>query len=796
MNNFNYDELTKKCREILNDAKNIAGRLGHTYVGSEHILLSFLENGNCTASVVLMRNGVTKADVMDKLEEMVGIGTPCRLEENENYMTPTAEKIVNGAMSLSKSLGSKQCGTEHLLMLMLRQGNSQAMQILEDLDIPVSRLYNDCSTIGKADIAFLKQNNEKLKFLLKYGRELTVKEAADSFDPVLERDKEINQIIAILSRRQKNNPCLVGEAGVGKTAIVEALAKRIYKKEVPSALQGKRIFALDITELLAGAKYRGDFEERLKSCIKEAKRSRGIILFIDEIHNIIGAGAAEGAIDAANILKPALARGEISIIGATTFDEYRTHIEKDSAFERRFQTVKIDEPDEKTTIKILKGIISKYEAFHGLKITDEAISEAVKLSGRYLTDRHFPDKAIDLIDEACAYVHLENDNGDNVCTDEMYEVFNNYVLGKISKSDYLDRLSQSYTNSFSENDIKKVMKIDIDKRISSMVSVPLETIKKSDRLKLCSLKKNLSEKIIGQSRAVDAVSFAIKRGRVGLKDASKPIGSFVFLGSSGVGKTALAKELANEVFGGENNMIRLDMSEFMERHSVSKIIGSPPGYVGFDSANGNMLTERVRRNPYSLVLFDEIEKAHPDILNLLLQILEDGFLTDSKGRKVSFKNTIIIMTSNLGARKIIKDNSMGFSQSVKTNRINDKEMKAELKKFFSPELINRIDEIVTFDMLTDENLIEIACIELKKLTDRCRSLGIKLSYTHDVAKKLSRDGYSNEYGAREISRIIRRNIENLIIDEFLSGIECKSLTLSVADNRFKVENESRLRLNA
>lgn len=669
------------------------------------------------------------------------------------------------------------------------------MQILEELEIPISKLYNDCSTIGKADIAFFKQNNEKLKYLLKYGRELTGKEAADSFDPVLERDNEINQVIAILSRRQKNNPCLVGEAGVGKTAIVEALAQRIYKKEVPSALQSKRIFTLDITELLAGAKYRGDFEERLKSCIKEAKRSRGIILFIDEIHNIIGAGAAEGAIDAANILKPALARGEISIIGATTFDEYRTHIEKDSALERRFQTVKVDEPDEKTTIKILKGIIPKYEAFHGLKITDEAISEAVKLSGRYLTDRHFPDKAIDLIDEACAYVHLERSESDDISSDEMYDVFNDYVLGKISKNDYLDKLSQTYSNSFSGN-MKRVLKIDIDKRISNIVSVPLETIKKSERLKLRSLEENLSKKIVGQSRAIEAVSFAIKRGRVGLKDVSRPIGSFVFLGSSGVGKTALAKELANEIFGGENNMIRLDMSEFMEKHSVSKIIGSPPGYVGFDSPNGSMLTEKVRRNPYSLVLFDEIEKAHPDILNILLQILEDGFLTDSAGRKVSFKNTIIIMTSNIGARKIIKDSSLGFSQTVRTNSFNDKEVKSELKKIFSPELINRIDEIITFDMLTDENLIEIAGLELKKLAERCKSLGIMLSYTPDVAKKLSRDGHSNEYGAREISRIIRRNIENLITDEFLSGIECKSLRLSVVGDSFEVENESRLRLNA
>ena len=795
MNNYNSEEMTKKCKEILDDSKNIAGNLGHTYVGSEHILLSFLENGSCTASVVLTRNGVNKSDVLEKLEEMVGIGTPCRLESYEDCMTPTAQKIVNGALSLSKSLGSKQCGTEHLLMLMLRQGGSQAMQILEELEIPISKLYNDCSTIGKADIAFFKQNNEKLKYLLKYGRELTGKEAADSFDPVLERDNEINQVIAILSRRQKNNPCLVGEAGVGKTAIVEALAQRIYKKEVPSALQSKRIFTLDITELLAGAKYRGDFEERLKSCIKEAKRSRGIILFIDEIHNIIGAGAAEGAIDAANILKPALARGEISIIGATTFDEYRTHIEKDSALERRFQTVKVDEPDEKTTIKILKGIIPKYEAFHGLKITDEAISEAVKLSGRYLTDRHFPDKAIDLIDEACAYVHLERSESDDISSDEMYDVFNDYVLGKISKNDYLDKLSQTYSNSFSGN-MKRVLKIDIDKRISNIVSVPLETIKKSERLKLRSLEENLSKKIVGQNRAIEAVSFAIKRGRVGLKDASRPIGSFVFLGSSGVGKTALAKELANEIFGGENNMIRLDMSEFMERHSVSKIIGSPPGYVGYDSPNGSMLTEKVRRNPYSLVLFDEIEKAHPDILNILLQILEDGFLTDSTGRKVSFKNTIIIMTSNIGARKIIKDSSLGFSQTVRTNSFYDKEVKSELKKIFSPELINRIDEIITFDMLTDENLIEIAGLELKKLAERCKSLGIMLSYTPDVAKKLSRDGHSNEYGAREISRIIRRNIENLITDEFLSGIECKSLRLSVVGDSFEVENESRLRLNA
>lgn len=794
MNNYDFDEMTKKCREILENAKCIAGRLGHTYVGSEHILLSFLENENCTASVVLLRNGVNKNDVLDKLEELVGIGTACRIEDDEDYMTPTAERIVNGAISLSKGLSSKQCGTEHLLMIMLRQGDSQAMQILEELDIPVSKLYNDCSTIGKADIAFFKPNNEKLKYLSKYGRELTGKEASESFDPVLERDDEINQVIAILSRRQKNNPCLVGEAGVGKTAIVEALAQRIYEKNVPGILQDKRIFTLDITELLAGAKYRGDFEERLKSCIKEAKRSRGIILFIDEIHTIIGAGAAEGAIDAANILKPALARGEISIIGATTFDEYRTHIEKDSAFERRFQTVKVEEPDENTTIKILKGIVPKYEAFHGVKITDEAICEAVKLSGRYLTDRHFPDKAIDLIDDACAYVHLEK-NEEDINTGEMYEVFNDYVLGKITKDDYLDKLSMTNGCSFSD-DSKSVLKIDIDKRISSMVSVPLETIKSGELLKLCSLEDNLSKKIIGQNRAVEAVSLAIKRGRAGLKDSSKPIGSFVFLGSSGVGKTALAKELANEVFGGENNMIRLDMSEFMERHSVSKLIGSPPGYVGYDSPNGSLLTEKVRRNPYSLILLDEIEKAHTDILNLLLQILDDGFLTDSAGRRVSFKNTIIIMTSNIGARKIIKDNSFGFSQAVKTNSFNDKEMKAELKKIFSPELINRIDEIITFDMLDEESLIKIADLELKKLTDRCAQLGINLSYTSEVSEKLSHDGCSKEYGAREIPRIIRRKIENLITDEFFSQIECKSLLLSVRNGEFNICNESKLRLNA
>ena len=794
MNNYNFDEMTKKCREILENAKCIAGRLGHTYVGSEHILLSFLENENCTASVVLLRNGVNKNDVLDKLEELVGIGTACRIEDDEDYMTPTAEKIVNGAISLSKGLSSKQCGTEHLLMIMLRQGDSQAMQILEELDIPVSKLYNDCSTIGKADIAFFKPNNEKLKYLSKYGRELTGKEASESFDPVLERDDEINQVIAILSRRQKNNPCLVGEAGVGKTAIVEALAQRIYEKNVPGILQDKRIFTLDITELLAGAKYRGDFEERLKSCIKEAKRSRGIILFIDEIHTIIGAGAAEGAIDAANILKPALARGEISIIGATTFDEYRTHIEKDSAFERRFQIVKVEEPDENTTIKILKGIVPKYEAFHGVKITDEAICEAVKLSGRYMTDRHFPDKAIDLIDDACAYVHLEKKEED-INTGEMYEVFNDYVLGKITKDDYLDKLSKTNSCSFSD-DSKSVLKIDIDKRISSMVSVPLETIKSSELLKLCSLKENLSKKIIGQNRAVEAVSLAIKRGRAGLKDSSKPIGSFVFLGSSGVGKTALAKELANEVFGGENNMIRLDMSEFMKRHSASKLIGSPPGYVGYDSPNGSLLTEKVRRNPYSLILLDEIEKAHTDILNLLLQILDDGFLTDSAGRRVSFKNTIIIMTSNIGARKIIKDNSFGFSQTVKTDSFNDKEMKAELKKILSPELINRIDEIITFDMLDEESLIKIADLELKKLTDRCAELGINLSYTPEVSEKLSHDGCSKEYGAREIPRIIRRKIENLITDEFFSQIECKSLLLSVSNGEFNICNESKLRLNA
>lgn len=788
MEKFNRSELTTKSIEVIENAQRISSGYGLSYIGSEHILLSFLDVSTCTAGEILKNNGISKDDVLDIVDDFNQLGTLNRSFKSE--ITPTAKKIISSAIILSKNTNSTLCGTDHILMVMLRQQDSQAMTILNKLGANVTSIYSDCTSSNKLEKLTNKKSDNKLKYLLKYAKELTNKETAADFDNAFERDKEIERIIQILSRRQKNNPCLIGEAGVGKTAIVEALAIRIIKKQVPKELENRRIFSIDLTELLAGAKYRGDFEERLKKCLDETSNAKNVILFIDEIHTIIGAGAAEGAIDAANILKPSLARGKFRVIGATTFDEYQEHIEKDSAFERRFQKVVINEPDEKTTIKILNGIIDKYEHHHHLKITSDAIEEAVKLSGRYIFDRHFPDKAIDLIDEACSYVKLNNINSSAPDTDEMYEVFNSYVLGKITKSDYLDKLSSSYKST-----LLKVTKKDIREVISNWLDIPITNVLSDDFMKVANLEEKLSEKIIGQDDSINAVSLSIKRSRLGLSEPNRPIGSFVFLGSSGVGKTALAKAISKEVFDGEDNMIRLDMSEYKEPHSISKIIGSPPGYVGYEG--GGQLTEKVRRHPYSLILFDEIEKAHKDIYNLLLQILEDGFLTDSKGRKISFKNTIIIMTSNLGAKKLSGNKSFGFSERGTDLSLIKESVKSEIKKIFNIELINRIDDIIVFDNLSLESLVTITNKKLQSLKERAFENGIFIDFSSDVSLKIASISQSNEYGAREIDRQIKDKIERKVTQKISKEKNInKSFYIGIINNEIEILKNANLKLNA
>lgn len=767
---FEIDRFTKKARDIIRGAVSCAGKWGHTYIGSEHILLSILEDGSSTACAVLIKHGVTAPAVENQMIHMIGRGTPCRLTQND--FTPTAINILRGACTLSESFGARQTGTEYILALILRQSDACAAEILRELNCSLTRMYSDCTSAGNDRTVFMEQNYIRLKNLEKYGRELTRKDACDRFDPVIAREDETRRIMEILCRRTKNNPCLVGEAGVGKTAVIEGLAMKIMSGCAPEPLEKKRIFSLDLTLLLAGAKYRGDFEERLKNCMDEAASAGNVILFIDEIHNIMGAGAAEGAIDAANILKPQLARGGLQIIGATTFEEYRRNIEKDSAMERRFQVVKIDEPNAGSTVEILCGLKEKYEEHHGVEISEEIIRCIVSLAQRYVTDRYFPDKAIDILDEACACEKMKNCSVQPT-RHEMSEVFNDYVIGKITREDYLSAITR-----VPENKRISLTRASVELVVSRQTGIPCHTLSEEESVMLEKLESELKNDVTGQDKAVESLCSAIRRCRSGLKDDKRPLGSFIFLGTSGVGKSQLAKSLAKALFHRDDALIRVDMSEYMERHNVSKLIGAPPGYVGYE--NGGQLTEQIRRKPYAVLLLDEIEKAHPEVFNLLLQITEDGFLTDSSGRRVSFSNVIIIMTSNVGVKNMTEKKTVGFGseKSFDDYEAIKKELTGELKKFLSPELLGRIDDVIVFNRLEIPQLSQIAVTELERLKRRLDVLGYSFCYEDSVPEAVAIRSEGKSSGAREVRRIVNSEIENLISDIIISKAD-KSVPIRI-----------------
>ncbi|MCD8328153.1 MAG: ATP-dependent Clp protease ATP-binding subunit [Ruminococcus sp.] len=763
------NEFTPQAKELIKKSIDIAQEKGYEYIGSEHLLLSFFEIENSVGTYLLKRQGVKKSDLTRYLDDFSDSGREIALSDKS--FSQNARRIISGSVTLAKNLGLSKAGTEHILMMLLRLEGSAAMDALRSQDVSISSLYCDCANVGNGDLKSVTVKTKKYKALEKYSKELTDEKNVKTLDTCFERDEQMARISQILLRRNKNNPCLIGEAGVGKSAIVEGLAKRIYEKSAPSPLIGKRIFALDLSLILAGAKYRGDFEERLKECLAEASGDKNIILFIDEIHSIMGTGAAEGAIDAASILKPELARGSLQLIGATTYEEYRSCIEKDAALERRFQKVFVNEPDEAQTRLILNGIKPEYEKFHGVKILDSAITEAIRLSKRYITDRYFPDKAIDLIDEACSKLRLENsDTSDN----NMYDAFNSYVSGEISRDKYLSLISDKTntgTPALSAEHIRQ--------HISESLGVPASRISKSEMGELCINDGKIKEKIFGQNDVVDALIKAIKRSRIDLDEGSGPIGAFVFMGRSGVGKTHLASLISEEIFG-KGSLIRFDMSEFSQQHTISRLIGSPAGYVGYE--NAGELTEKVRKKPYCVLLFDEIEKAHKDIYNLLLQVLDTGFLSDSKGKRVSFKNTLIIMTTNLGAA--CQSSSVGFNQSDES-KLERERMNKSVREFFSTELLNRIDECVYFKPLDRQSLYKIAEANLLALSNSCNSNGITLNLSSRVIPRIVEKASQRKSGeAREIIKIISNDIKPIVGDEIIKG-GSSEIKLTVTGDEFK-----------
>ncbi len=797
---YNFSGFTEKANNALNRAIESAEELGHTYVGSEHLLLGLLKIGGGVAAAVLTNAGVTAQGIESLMRSTIGVGSPTRL--SPDYFTPRAKKVIEVAMSGCANTGKKYVGTEHLLVGILSETDSYATRFIKEMGVDLSSLTSEALKSAGVNLSELSEDKPsadgtnsggKAATLMKFGRDLTAEAKKGKIDPVIGREKEIERVIQILCRRTKNNPCLIGEPGVGKTAIIEGLAQKISDGEVPDIIKNKRVVTLDLTGMVAGTKYRGDFEERIKAVIDEVVKSKDIILFIDEVHTIIGSGSAEGSTDAANILKPYLARGELQLIGATTISEYRKNIEKDAALERRFQPVTVSEPTEEDAVLILKGLKDKYEAHHKVVITDKAIEAAVKLSARYINDRFLPDKAIDLIDEAASRVRLatcaepqsikdlkekitalEAEKDDAVNSQEFERAAN--LRDECKKlSDELkaakDKHSEETSHTNGTVDEEQIAEI-----VSSWTGVPVVQLTEAESERLLHLEDVLHERLIGQDEAVTAVAKAIRRGRVGLKDPKRPIGSFIFLGPTGVGKTELCKALAAAMFGSENMMIRLDMSEYMEKHTVSRLVGSPPGYVGYDE--GGQLTEKVRRQPYSVVLFDEIEKAHPDVFNILLQILDDGVLTDSQGRKVDFKNTVIIMTSNIGARLITdKKVNFGFGDTVpdkgNDNADDNADIKekvlSELKEAFRPEFLNRVDDIIVFTKLNREEIKKIASNMLKNFNTRLDDLNIKAEFTDAVLDKLAEKGFDPIYGARPLRREIQSDIEDTFSEKILEG---------------------------
>lgn len=789
-------KFTNKAQEVLKRAQEAALKLGNKYVGTEHILLGLTLVSDSVAAKALESQGVTYHQVMDKIQSMTG-GTSAYYIPAD--FTPRAKRVVESSVQEAFRMGTGYVGTEHILIALIRENDNIAVRIMVSLDLNLQRLYDDImNMLGEGEdqngnargmnSQGEKQEKSATETLDKFSRDMTALAKKNKFDPIVGRDKEIERIVQILSRRTKNNPCLVGDPGVGKTAIVEGLAQKIAEGNVPNTLKNKRIVGLDLSAMVAGSKYRGEFEERMKKAMDEVKADGNIILFVDEIHTIIGAGAAEGAIDASNILKPALSRGEIQLIGATTLEEYRKHIEKDAAFERRFQPVKVEEPDEPAAVAMLKALRDKYEMHHKVTISDDAIEAAVKLSARYVSDRFLPDKAIDLIDEAASRLRLKTFSApDNVA--EMEEKLAEMEKEKeaaikteeFEKAAEIKRAQDALRAQWKEakkewennheNQAQVVTREEVAEVVSVWTGVPLQSLQEEESQRLLHLEDTLHQRVIGQSEAVKALAKAIRRGRVGLKDPNRPIGSFLFLGPTGVGKTELSKALAEALFGDEDAMIRIDMSEYMEKHSVSRMVGSPPGYVGYEE--GGQLSEKVRRNPYSVVLFDEIEKASPDVFNVLLQVLDDGHITDGQGRKVDFKNTVIIMTSNAGARSIVEPKRVGFT-SMETEEQSYQNMKKnvmeEVRHIFKPEFLNRIDDMIVFHSLTQEDILEIVKLMTKTVSKRIKeNMDITVTFTDKALEKIAEEGYDKAFGARPLRRAIQSRIEDAFAEEYLMG---------------------------
>ena len=779
-------KFSESAKNVIESAEKIAVSLGHNYVGSEHILYGMAQQKSSIAYNILKKQNISEQDILLKIKEIFGSEDGIIIKTYG--FTPKTKILIEDAYDETERLYLKNIGTEQLLLAILKNKENMAYKILEELKFDVSKAYDEIIKIIMTEEDLNKDKKEKTKkntssnVLYQYGTDLNKLALEGKIDSVIGRSKEIDRLIQILSRRNKNNPCLIGEPGVGKTAIVEGLAKKIVEHDVPEMLKNKKIFTLDLTSIIAGAKYRGDFEDRLKKCLKEVQKSENTILFIDEIHTIVGAGAAEGAIDAANILKPILARGEIQLIGATTLDEYRKYIEKDAALERRFSPIMVEEPNKEDSKKILLGIREKYEKYHNVKIEDDVIDEIVELSSRYINDRNMPDKAIDLLDEAASKVRMKtftipkglkckqkeiqdivNKKNEAInCQD--FELAAKYRDEEIkARNEYSLQEEQWRNNNIREK--VKLEKEDIRTVISSLTNIPITKLTEDENNKLLNLENNLRKVIVGQNEALESISKAIKRSRVGINDPNKPLCSFLFLGPTGVGKTQVSKALAYNLFGTENSIIRLDMSEYMEAHSVSKIIGSPPGYVGFEEEG--MLTKKVRNNPYSIILLDEIEKAHPDIMNILLQILDDGMITDSSGRNINFKNTLIIMTSNIGANKITENRNLGFGNN-NTNENNKKTVISELKKEFRPEFINRIDEIIIFNKLVKEDIIKIIDLMVKDMEVRLKSRNIKIVLTEEFKTYMVEKEIDLNYGARELKRKLQENIENEIAEKIIN----------------------------
>lgn len=786
--------FTKQAQKAIALAQDSAATFGQNYVGTEHILLGLVREGEGVAARVLNKHGLTQQVLKEKISA-IGIGSQGGLLDKQDF-TPRAKRILENSLREAVKMNTNYIGTEHILLALLKESDSIAVRLVSALGVNPTKLQEEISnTLGDVSgnpqatkSKSKKETTSSTPTLDQFSRDLTVMAEQQKFDPIIGRDKEIERVIQILSRRTKNNPCLIGEPGVGKTAIAEGLAQKIVEGNVPETIKEKRVVALDLSSMVAGSKYRGEFEERIKKAIEEIREAGNVILFIDEMHTIVGAGAAEGAIDASNILKPSLARGELQLIGATTLEEYRKYIEKDSALERRFQPVKVEQPTEDEAIDILRGLKDKYEAHHNVHITDEALISAVNLSHRYITDRFLPDKAIDLIDEAASKVRLRtytappNIKDMELRLDELEkekesairtEEYEKAGLIKAKQNDVRAQLEKAKmaweTNNSKSNQI--VDEEEIADVVSVWTGIPVRKLAEEESQRLKNMESVLHERVVGQEEAVTAVAKAIRRGRVGLKDPKRPIGSFLFLGPTGVGKTELCKALSEALFGDEDALIRVDMSEFMEKHTVSKLIGSPPGYVGYDE--GGQFSEKVRRKPYSVILFDEVEKAHPDVFNVLLQVLDDGHITDAQGRRVDFKNTVIIMTSNVGARNIVEPKTLGFI--TQTNDEEEyKKMKKnvmdEVKRLFRPEFLNRIDEMIIFHPLTKDNILEIVGILFKQLAKRVENnLGIKLELTGKAQEYLAEEGFDKVYGARPLKRAMQSQLEDQLAERILDG---------------------------